>query len=161
MRHHIIHNRILSKLEVYDKDWQQFLSELYVDKNMSGQEIAEYIEQNTGEKITSRSIQRALSKMQVTRDTKTAFNLAVKRGRVQWVYKDKKYKRPRMNAKLRYEILERDGFKCKKCGNTAETAILEVDHIIAICKGGDSSRENLQTLCHFCNKGKQLAKAER
>jgi hypothetical protein len=51
----------------------------------------------------------------------------------------------------RQRIYERDGFKCKKCG---ETDHLSIDHIIPIAKGGDSSDSNLQVLCYPCNHKK-------
>ncbi|MCL2014812.1 MAG: HNH endonuclease [Defluviitaleaceae bacterium] len=68
----------------------------------------------------------------------------------------KKYQRTLMTNSLRYDILERDGYKCKICGSTAKDgAKLEVDHIIPIAKGGKTIKENLQTLCEICNSGKR------
>ena len=54
----------------------------------------------------------------------------------------------------RFEVYERDGNRCCKCGSTAHR---EIDHIIPISKGGTSDSNNLQTLCHDCNakKGNQ------
>ena len=161
MRYDKKRGQILAKMGVFDQTYERFIADLYVNKSMSGIEISEYIEQKTGVSITPRSIQRTLAKHNLTRDRKKAFNLAIKRGRVQWAYKEHKYKRVRLNSGLRYEILERDGFKCMLCGNTAEHALLEIDHIIPICKGGLSTKDNLQTLCHVCNKGKQVAKKEK
>lgn len=61
-----------------------------------------------------------------------------------------------MTASLRYDILERDGFKCILCGRTAlEDGIkLHVDHIQPIRHGGKTIPENLRTLCQDCNLGK-------
>ena len=56
-----------------------------------------------------------------------------------------------INTKLRYNILKRDSFTCKKCGDTRK---LHVDHIISVCKGGKTIKDNLQTLCEKCNLGK-------
>ena len=60
-----------------------------------------------------------------------------------------------MTDSLRYEVLKRDGYRCKICGVSAnEGARLEVDHIIPISKGGKTVIDNLQTLCMSCNRGK-------
>ena len=63
--------------------------------------------------------------------------------------------RGKVTPGLRYDIMERDGFKCCLCGRTADDGVeLEVDHIIPISKGGRSDKENLRTLCRDCNRGK-------
>jgi hypothetical protein len=59
--------------------------------------------------------------------------------------------------KLRFFILQRDKFKCVKCGDSPATnpvTKLEVDHIKPWANGGETVRENLQTLCSRCNGGK-------
>lgn len=59
------------------------------------------------------------------------------------------------SPKLRWQILERDGYKCVRCGRTAEDGIkLHVDHIYPRSKGGMATLENGQTLCNECNIGK-------
>lgn len=58
---------------------------------------------------------------------------------------------------LRYEVLKRDGFRCVKCGRSPATetgVILHIDHIHPWAKGGETTIENLQTLCSKCNLGK-------
>ena len=58
---------------------------------------------------------------------------------------------------LRYQILKRDNFKCCMCGAspaTDSTIILHIDHIKPWSKGGETTLENLQTLCSKCNLGK-------
>ncbi|MBP5269553.1 MAG: HNH endonuclease [Clostridia bacterium] len=63
--------------------------------------------------------------------------------------------RGEISDSLRYDILNRDGFKCVICGATArQGARLHVDHIIPVSKGGKSVPENLRTLCERCNIGK-------
>lgn len=63
--------------------------------------------------------------------------------------------RSRMTRSLRYEVLKRDGFKCRYCGRRAEDGVqLEVDHIIPVSRGGKTEMSNLQTLCRDCNRGK-------
>lgn len=63
--------------------------------------------------------------------------------------------RSKLSKKLRYEILERDNYKCVLCGRSADDGVvLHVDHIIPISKGGKTVAENLRTLCADCNLGK-------
>lgn len=60
-----------------------------------------------------------------------------------------------MTDSLRYDILKRDGYRCKICGATAADGVkLHVDHIIPVSKGGRTEPGNLQTLCERCNLGK-------
>ncbi len=73
----------------------------------------------------------------------------------------KKYKvttekeRKLMNYSLREEVLKRDGYKCVVCGKTEQDGVrLEIDHIIPVSKGGQSTISNLQTLCSSCNAKK-------
>ncbi len=56
---------------------------------------------------------------------------------------------------LRYDILQRDNFRCQLCGRTqADGVKLEVDHKKPIAKGGRTEPNNLWTLCQDCNRGK-------
>lgn len=56
---------------------------------------------------------------------------------------------------LRLSIFERDKFKCVYCGLSAKDgAVLNVDHILPVSKGGSNDSSNLQTLCRACNSGK-------
>lgn len=66
--------------------------------------------------------------------------------------------RGKVSNKMRFAIYERDGYRCRKCGVSQRYAQLEIDHIIPIAKGGKSTYNNLQTLCHRCNleKGDNL-----
>ncbi len=52
---------------------------------------------------------------------------------------------------LRWEVWNRDGFKCRQCGSSQ---YLSIDHIIPEIAGGETKRENLQTLCQHCNSSK-------
>lgn len=70
-------------------------------------------------------------------------------------YKHKTSREPSM--KLRFEVLKRDNFKCCACGSSPakDPAVeLHIDHIIPWSKGGETTRNNLQTLCSICNIGK-------
>lgn len=68
--------------------------------------------------------------------------------------------RGRVSNKMRFSIMERDGWRCKYCGKIDTGNNLEIDHIIPIAKGGKSTYDNLQTLCHDCNvrKGDTIIK---
>lgn len=57
--------------------------------------------------------------------------------------------RGKVTNRMRFFIYERDGYRCQICGRRTDD--LEVDHIIPISKGGKSTPDNLQTLCHRCN----------
>jgi len=58
--------------------------------------------------------------------------------------------------KLRFEILERDGFRCQYCGRTpGQGATLQIDHISPKSKGGQDTIQNLITSCAECNLGKR------
>jgi 5-methylcytosine-specific restriction endonuclease McrA len=60
-----------------------------------------------------------------------------------------------MTPKLRFEILQRDNYRCRGCGASADDDVaLHVDHIVAIANGGSTVRSNLHTLCAACNLGK-------
>lgn len=59
-------------------------------------------------------------------------------------------------AAQRAEIMERGGYRCARCGATAEEGVaLQVDHIRPRSKGGKSVVENGQILCGPHNYKKQ------
>jgi len=70
----------------------------------------------------------------------------------------KRKRTPRgINLRLRWTILKRDNFSCRKCGRSPAkdpNIILHVDHIIPWSKNGETVHENLETLCEQCNLGK-------
>ena len=59
-----------------------------------------------------------------------------------------------LSKKIRFEVFKRDSFTCQYCGRSAPEAILHVDHIMPVSKGGDSDITNLITACDSCNQGK-------
>lgn len=62
-----------------------------------------------------------------------------------------------VNLRLRFLVLQRDNFKCCKCGASPATnpdIVLHVDHKKPWSKGGETVMDNLQTLCSKCNLGK-------
>ena len=61
------------------------------------------------------------------------------------------------NLRLRFMVMQRDNFKCCKCGASPAkdpSVELHIDHIVPWSKGGETVIENLQTLCSKCNLGK-------
>jgi 5-methylcytosine-specific restriction endonuclease McrA len=54
-------------------------------------------------------------------------------------------------AALRWEVFRRDGYKCLECGSRTD---LTADHIDADILGGETTIDNLQTLCRPCNSKK-------
>lgn len=64
--------------------------------------------------------------------------------------------RARKAIKLRYQILERDEFRCRDDGRTPNrhNVTLQVHHLKFVSQGGDNSPENLITLCSDCHAGR-------
>lgn len=56
--------------------------------------------------------------------------------------------------KLRHQVFQRDGYRCRECGATNKQTRLHVDHIVPVAKGGTNDLSNLQTLCEACNRAK-------
>lgn len=61
------------------------------------------------------------------------------------------------SLRMRFRVMKRDNFSCRACG--ASPALkpglsLHVDHIKPWSWGGETTEENLQTLCEACNLGK-------
>jgi len=62
--------------------------------------------------------------------------------------------RKQVSKRTRFEIFKRDAFACQYCGAHPPTAILHVDHIVPVAKGGGNESDNLITSCDRCNLGK-------
>ncbi|WP_310474117.1 HNH endonuclease [Sandarakinorhabdus sp.] len=62
-----------------------------------------------------------------------------------------KYK---LSATKRKRIMERDAYRCCKCGSHLD---LSIDHIVPRSAGGSNEDDNLQTLCVPCNVKKGAA----
>ena len=73
-------------------------------------------------------------------------------------FESQKHKTRRdINLRLRFKVMSRDNFKCCICGASPAkdpSIELHIDHIIAWSKGGETTIDNLQTLCSKCNYGK-------
>jgi 5-methylcytosine-specific restriction endonuclease McrA len=63
--------------------------------------------------------------------------------------------RVRVMPAIRWQVFQRDNWKCAACGrNSQDGIILQVDHILPRSKGGKDTLDNFQTLCNVCNLGK-------
>lgn len=131
-----------------EEEAKQFVK-LY-NSGMSCQEIKDTL----GVIKTVRSIQRVIKKYGNPRSVGDSFRNAVQRGRVEYIKKKSIFRthRTKLKPTLRYKILERDGFRCVKCGATPQNCLLEVDHIDS--DPTNNKENNLQTLCEVCNMGK-------
>ncbi|MBD2682636.1 HNH endonuclease [Nostoc paludosum FACHB-159] len=54
------------------------------------------------------------------------------------------------------QIKKRDGYACLCCGASGKGVRLEIDHVVSVFMGGETSLENSQTLCSICNKNKSI-----
>ena len=60
-----------------------------------------------------------------------------------------------VSKRLRFEILRRDGHRCRYCGRGVdEGAKLTIDHVMPVALGGTDEDDNLVTACADCNAGK-------
>ncbi len=74
-----------------------------------------------------------------------------------------------ISAKLRAEVLDRNGFTCQMCGltpgeidpETGRKARLHIGHIVDKNIGGREELSNLRTLCSTCNQGAKNITAEK
>lgn len=62
--------------------------------------------------------------------------------------------RKALSKRLRFAILNRDGFRCQYCGAAAPNVPLVVDHVNPVALGGGNHPENLRAACFVCNSGK-------
>jgi hypothetical protein len=61
------------------------------------------------------------------------------------------YKKKPIPAKLRWAVFKRDGYCCVRCGSEEDLA---ADHIHSEARGGETTLENLQTLCVAATAGR-------
>lgn len=70
-------------------------------------------------------------------------------------------KRRSLSKRLRFAVLERDGFACRYCGASAPDVQLHIDHHKPVSRGGTNDAENLVTACADCNLGKHAFLPQR
>ena len=56
--------------------------------------------------------------------------------------------RPRQWDRIRRKVLDRDGWRCQKCGGPGK---LHVHHKRELRRGGSNDLSNLKTLCRDCH----------
>ena len=70
----------------------------------------------------------------------------------------RRQRKPRCpSLRLKFKVMRQDRFCCKHCGKNPARDLgttLHVDHIVPWSEGGETTLENLQTLCESCNLGK-------
>ena len=74
-----------------------------------------------------------------------------------------------ISAKIRAEVLDRNGFTCQMCGltpgeidpNTSRKVRLHIGHIVDKSLGGKDELSNLRTLCSTCNQGAKNITTEK
>lgn len=143
----------------------ELLVHMYVQLGKSCVEISEDFASVADIAYSPRSVERALRRAGVTlRPIKEAFNLAIKKGRVEWAWRKRKNipspNRAQIPPKLRLFVLQRDKFRCRLCGAGAASSVLEIDHITPRSEGGSNDKTNLRVLCHECNVGKRVLNQE-
>lgn len=70
--------------------------------------------------------------------------------------------RAKLTPSLRFEILDSADGRCNICGaSVASGALLHVDHIVPLSRGGKTERGNLRALCMTCNIGKGVSAGPR
>lgn len=64
--------------------------------------------------------------------------------------------RKKISDKVRWQVMRRDGFRCRYCGIEAKDADapLVIDHWFPFSAGGSNDPSNLVTACNPCNAGK-------
>jgi len=74
-----------------------------------------------------------------------------------------------ISAKLRAQVLDRNGFTCQMCGktpgeidpDTGRKVRLHIGHIVDKSLGGRDELSNLRTLCSTCNQGAKNVTTEK
>src|SRR5262245_30825116 len=68
----------------------------------------------------------------------------------------KRMKHKGLSQSIRWQVLARDGFRCRYCGRQAGDlgVVLEADHLISLADGGTDAMDNLVAACRACNGGK-------
>lgn len=50
----------------------------------------------------------------------------------------------------RNQVLQRDDYRCTKCGKHKDEAYLQIDYITPLSEGGSNTADNFQTVCNEC-----------
>jgi 5-methylcytosine-specific restriction protein A len=63
-------------------------------------------------------------------------------------------RRRHMSESMRHEILRRDSWQCQMCRCVLNVRTAEIDHRVALYRGGADTIENCQALCSNCHRQK-------
>ena len=137
---------------------EAYICQCYTGYKMSCREIGEHFLEK-GIKTSTRNVEYYIQKYGITRSRAEARKVAISKGRV--VYKkkskDELYCAKQIGLKVRMEVLKRDRFRCKLCGNGMHNGYsIEIHHK----DGPESVEENLETRCWMCHKGKHVLDRE-
>ena len=66
-----------------------------------------------------------------------------------------------VSKRVRYEVLRRDGNRCRYCGADADESPLTMDHVVPVALGGSDDPSNLVAACKDCNAGKTSTAADQ
>ncbi len=129
--------------------------------------LKDYFESHVGEDIdrdTLRSVAGGISDWpRVLRQLRQETGYDIVPTKTGYIMKSAEPKYPprirgNVNLSMRARVLKRDKSTCQMCGanpkNTPGVKLV-VDHIIPIELGGETTIDNLQTLCRDCNAGKK------
>ena len=153
--------RTRSLLNIPEEDLFQNLEEVWIKlgRQPSYQELQKPLSKYSAGTYENRfgSWRKALEKFIAYMNKETDFSSqeAIKNVEIEPITKHRTKRG--INWRLRFLVMRRDNFKCRKCGRSPATdpsIILHVDHIKAWASGGETVLENLQTLCSKCNIGK-------
>lgn len=62
------------------------------------------------------------------------------------------YRKVVIPPKVRREVIERDGFRCRYCGCVVD--VPQFDHVVPESRGGEATTDNLVVSCKPCNSRK-------
>lgn len=66
-------------------------------------------------------------------------------------WKERCTRKRRVSPRMRRIVIERAGNRCEYCGDRLAAKELEVDHVLAVTRGGRSYLANLAASCRTCN----------
>ena len=98
-------------------------------------------------------VEQAVDNAQTMSDASVAYPQSI-------IVRPKKRTPRNPSIRLRFRVLQRDNFTCRACVRSPASEVgvrLEVDHILAWSRDGETTFDNLQTLCERCNSGKSNA----
>ena len=65
-----------------------------------------------------------------------------------------------VTKRTRFEVLRRDDYTCRYCGQCAPDVKITIDHVLPVALGGTDDPSNLAAACWDCNVGKASTKPD-